>query len=84
MSFAGGNPSGFNRADGAGYDFIADIVTKVDGANPAVAARLLTSFRSWRSMEASRRDKAQAALRMIAAAEKLSPDVSDIVTRSLA
>jgi aminopeptidase N len=84
MSFAAGNPSGFNRADGAGYDFIADIVTKVDAANPAVAARLLTSFRSWRSMETSRREKAQAALRMIAGVEKLSPDVSDIVTRSLA
>ena len=84
MSFAASNPTGFNRADGAGYDFIADIVTKVDAANPAVAARLLTSFRSWRSMETSRREKAQAALRMIAGVEKLSPDVSDIVTRSLA
>jgi aminopeptidase N len=84
MSFAAGNQSGFNRADGGGYDFVAEVVANVDAANPAVAARLLTSFRTWRSMEADRRAKAEAALRRIASKAKLSPDVSDIVTRSLA
>ncbi|SED97908.1 aminopeptidase N [Rhizobiales bacterium GAS191] len=84
MSFSSGNASGFNRANGSGYEFIADIVAKVDASNPAVAARLLTSFRSWRSMEAGRRGKAEAALRAIAARGNLSTDVSDIVTRSLA
>jgi aminopeptidase N len=84
LGFASGNLSGFNRADGAGYDFIARTVLRLDAINPAVAARLLTSFRSWRSMEARRRDKALAALRWIAGHEKLSADVADIVTRSLA
>jgi len=35
-------------------------------------------------MESGRRAKAEAALRRIAAAPSLSPDVSDIVQRSLA
>ena len=39
-SFAMGNLSQFNRADGAGYDFLADIVLQLDGTNPQVAARL--------------------------------------------
>ena len=84
MGFAMGNQSGFNRADGAGYDFITRVVADLDGSNPAVAARLLTSFRTWRSMEPVRRAKAEAALRRLAAKPKLSADVADIVTRSLA
>jgi aminopeptidase N len=84
MSFATGNPSGFNRADGAGYDFIAEVVAELDASNPSVAARLLTSFRTWRSIEPNRRLKAEMALRRIAGKADLSPEVSDIVTRSLA
>jgi aminopeptidase N len=84
MSFAAGNQSGFNRADGKGYDFIAEVVANLDATNPAVAARLLTSFRTWRSVEPGRRGKAEAALRRIASKARLSADVSDIVTRSLA
>ncbi len=45
-SFAMGNLSQFNRADGAGYAFLADIVLQLDGTNPQVAARLLGAFRT--------------------------------------
>jgi len=70
--------------DGAGYDFVAGAVLELDGANPQVAARLLTAFGTWKTMESGRRAKAEAALRRIPAAPSLSPDVSDIVQRSLA
>jgi aminopeptidase N len=83
-SFAQGNPTQFNRADGAGYEFIADAVLTLDGKNPQVASRLCTAFRSWRALESGRRDKAQAALRRIAATPNLSADVNDIVSRALA
>ena len=78
-----GNQTQFNRADGAGYHFLADIVLRLDGSNPQIAARLLTALRSWRSLEPGRREKAEAALARIAAEGKLSADVRDIVTRSL-
>ena len=78
------NQTQFNRADGAGYDFIAEVVLQLDPTNPQIAARLLTAMRSWRSLESVRREKAEAALRRIAAASELSADVRDIVTRSLA
>jgi aminopeptidase N len=84
MSFATGNPSAFNRADGEGYRFIAETAAELDAKNPSVAARLLTAFRIWRSMEPGRRLKAEEALRRVAARDKLSPDVGDILTRSLA
>jgi aminopeptidase N len=82
-SFAQANPTQFNRADGAGYEFVADIVLALDPKNPQVASRMATAFRSWRTMESSRRVKAEAALTRIKAAPKLSRDVSDIVERAL-
>ncbi|HZP20891.1 MAG TPA: aminopeptidase N [Bauldia sp.] len=83
-SFASGNQTQFNRADGAGYDFLAGYALDLDRRNPQTAARLLVSFRSWRALEEKRRTLAEKALRRIAAAPDLSPDVADIVTRTLA
>ncbi len=83
-AFALGNPTQFNRADGAGFDFVAETVVSLDARNPQVAARLLSAFKSWRSLEPQRRAKAEAALRRVAAAPKLSRDVADIAQRALA
>jgi aminopeptidase N len=83
-SFALNNPTEFHRSDGAGYDFIADVVLTLDSINPQLAARLLTAFGAWRTMEATRRARAEAALRRISAKPDLSPDVGDIAQRSLA
>jgi aminopeptidase N len=78
------NPVAFARTDGRGFDFVAGVVADLDGQNPQVAARLLSSFRSWRSYEAGRRDHAEAALRRIGAKGSLSRDVADILERTLA
>jgi aminopeptidase N len=82
-SFAQANPSQFNREDGQGYDFVADTILALDPKNPQVAARLATAFRTWRSMETARRQKAEAALIRIKAASPLSRDVAEIVERTL-
>ena len=77
------NQTQFNRLDGEGFAFLEEIVVALDPTNPQVAARLLTAMRSWRSLEEARRDRAEAMLKRIAALPSLSPDVRDIVTRSL-
>src|SRR5262249_5403946 len=82
-AFASLNQTQFNRADGAGYDFVAETVVALDGRNPQVAARLLSAFKSWRAVEPGRRVKAEAALHRVAGATTLSNDVKDIVRRSL-
>ena len=82
-AFAFGNPTGFNRPDGASYRFLADQVLEIDRRNSQLSARLLTSMRSWRSLEEGRGAAAQAALVRIQAAQGLSADVSDIVERTL-
>jgi len=78
------NPTQFNRADGAGYDFIADNLLALDPKNPQLAARLATAFRTWRTLEQGRRAKAQAALERMKSAPSLSRDLADIVERALA
>jgi aminopeptidase N len=82
-AFAQGNPTQFNRADGAGYDFIADNILALDSKNPQVSARMATAFRTWRMLEPGRRAKAEAALRRIQAAPNLSRDLAEIVERAL-
>ncbi len=77
------NPVAFNRADGAGYEFVAERILEIDRFNPQLAARLATAFRSWRTLEAGRRKLAERALKSIAATKSLSRDVYEIVTRTL-
>jgi len=83
-AFSASNPTGFNRKDGAAYDFFADIVLAIDPENPQLAARLLTALRSWRSLDDTRREHARAALARISGTQKLSTDLRDIVDRTLA
>jgi aminopeptidase N len=82
-NFAQANQTQFNRRDGEGYAFCADTVLALDALNPQVAARLMTAFRSWRSLEPERRDRAEATLKRVASAPSLSRDLHDIVTRTL-
>ncbi|PDT08832.1 aminopeptidase N [Rhizobium sp. M1] len=82
-TFAFANPTGFGRADGEGYRFLAGQILEIDGRNPQLAARILTSMRSWRSLEPIRADHARSALIEIERAPDLSTDVRDIVERTL-
>ncbi len=82
-TFASNNPLQFNRADGAGYEFLADKVLKIDPLNPQVAARMLGAFRSYRALEPKRKSLAKAALKRVAAAPRLSRDCVEMVSRML-
>ncbi|MCV0427540.1 MAG: aminopeptidase N [Roseibium sp.] len=83
QAFATGNPTQFARADGGGFDLIADAVLEIDKRNPQVASRLLTSFRSWRAFDPQRSALAESALLRISSCEELSRDSRDIVDRTL-
>jgi aminopeptidase N len=82
-AFAWGNPVNFNRPDGRGHDFVADRVLEIDAFNPQIAARLLSAFRSWKVLEPVRRAAAKKALQRVAKAKPLSPDVFEIVSKTL-
>ncbi|KRE17764.1 aminopeptidase [Bosea sp. Root381] len=78
------NLTQFNRPDGEGYAFVAEIVVALDRTNPQVASRLLGSFKSWRMLEPGRKALAEARLAMVAQTPNLSRDVADIAERALA
>ena len=77
------NAVNFHRADGAGYGFLADKILELDGLNPQIAARQLTPLTRWRKYPAEKAGPMKAELAKIAAAPKLSPDVYEVVSKSL-
>ncbi len=78
------NASQFHRADGAGYDFVAGLVMKLDEHNPQIAARIMGAFKTWRMMEPVRMARAKSALVRVGTRNGISRDLSDIVERALA
>ena len=76
------NPVNFHRADAMGYRLLADIVLELNTLNPQIAARLLTPLTRWRNY-AGRQDLMRLELERLAAAKALSPDVYEVVTKSL-
>jgi aminopeptidase N len=77
------NPTAFNRKDGAGYAFLAERCLEIDRFNPQIAARMMTAFRSWRTLEPGRRKLAEKALKSVAKSKTLSRDTYEIVSRML-
>ena len=76
-SFAHANPTGFNRADGAGFELLAEQALEIDGFNPHVAARLLGAFESWRILEPHRQARAKAVLEDLAASKSVHRQLRD-------
>jgi aminopeptidase N len=83
-AFCNQNPVCFHAADGSGYAFLADWVIRLDGRNPAMAARLLTPLTRWQRFDSDRRAKMRAALERIGESGDLSPDVYEVVSKALA
>lgn len=73
----------FHAADGSGYEFVADAVLTVDKVNKQVAARIAGAFTSCGQFDARRRALMQAQLKRILAAESVSENVYEIVSKSL-
>ncbi|MDF3606420.1 aminopeptidase N [Paracoccus sp. DMF-8] len=78
------NHAAFHRADGAGYDFYADWLIRLDPVNPQTAARMSTAFETWTRHDDNLRARARAALQRIADVPGLSRNTSEMVTRILA
>ena len=77
------NPTGFHTSDGSGYHLHADQVIALDALNPQMAARMAGAFNPWTRFDEQRRNLMRNELKRIAAAQYLSPDVSEIVSSAL-
>ncbi len=74
----------FHDLSGAGYAFIADHVLAIDPMNPQIAARLVSAFTIWKRYDEKRRALMKAQLERMVQSPKLSKDVYEVVTKSLA
>ena len=83
-AFTNANLTCFHALDGSGYELLTNIVLELDTINPQIAARLLSSLRSWKTFEIRRRTLIQSQLNKILSHPSLSPDVKDIATRAMA
>jgi len=80
--FSTQNPVNFHRVDGAGYRLLADVVLELNTLNPQIAAGLLTPLTRWRDY-LGRSELMNAELLRLAATPSLSPDVYEVVDKSL-
>ncbi|MEO0607420.1 MAG: aminopeptidase N C-terminal domain-containing protein, partial [Pseudomonadota bacterium] len=80
--FAMQNLSSFHAPDGLGYKLVTDMVEQIDAMNPALAARLMTAFEPWKSLEPRARGAAEASLKALRDKD-LSKNASDIISRTL-
>ncbi len=81
--FAMGNPINFHDRSGNGYAFLAQQILKLNKQNPQMASRLLTPLTKWKKYDEHRQKLMKAQLEIIKKEEKLSPDVYEVVTKSL-
>jgi aminopeptidase N len=81
--FAVGNIVNFHQADGGGYAFLADRVIDLNAINPQMAARIMAPLTRWSKFDEARQRLMKGELERILGADDLSPDVYEIVTKSL-
>ncbi|MFK7861872.1 MAG: aminopeptidase N [Granulosicoccus sp.] len=82
-TFAMNNPMAFHAHDGAGYAFVADRVIELDKLNPQVASRLVTPLTRWARLMERQQGMMLEQLRRIMSSGSLSPDVFELVSKSL-
>ncbi|MFN3985171.1 MAG: aminopeptidase N [Rhodocyclaceae bacterium] len=78
------NPGEFHALDGAGYAFWAERVIELDRHNPQVASRMARALENWRRLNETAQALIRPQLERVAGHAGISPDVAEIVNKSLA
>ena len=81
--FAGQNAFHFHNPNGSGYEYVAEQVIYLNDKNPQIASRLVRTLMRWKKYAEPCGGKMREQLEVIAAHEKLSKDVFEIVSKSL-
>ena len=83
-SFASGNQVRFHDASGAGYDFLTDIIVRLDPANAQLAARMVAPLGQWRRFDSARQALMRGALERIKSLPGVSTNTFEMASRSFA
>lgn len=82
-AFCGHNQVRFHAQTGEGYNFLTDMVLKLDALNPQIAARMVTPLTGWKRYNSGRQDLMKKQLEHILQHKNLSNDVYELVSKSL-
>ena len=82
-AFTNLNHRNFHALDGSGYELIGDMVLQMNEFNPQIASALAKPLTRWRRLQGQRQQLLQRVLKRIADSDTLSPDVYEVVTKSL-
>ncbi|WP_300317865.1 aminopeptidase N [Idiomarina sp.] len=77
------NQAQFHRADGKGYQLVAEQIKVLNDFNPQVASRLLSAFVSWRRYDEKRQELMKAELKGIQSLPNLASDLFEKVESCL-
>nr|WP_320191846.1 aminopeptidase N [uncultured Desulfobacter sp.] len=83
FAFAMANPMHFHRADGQGYEFVAERILTLDKINHQTAARLCACFNLWKRYDKNRQAMMKKQLEIMAGQKELSRNLYEIVSRAL-
>jgi aminopeptidase N len=79
-SFAANTPA-FHEKSGRGYKLLVDWIIKLDKKNPQTAAKMTTTFDTWKRYDANRQNFILQQLNRMSEISSLSQDTSDILQR---
>lgn len=73
----------FHSPEYASYEFLADMILKIDEKNPQVAARLCTAFNFVRKLPSGLKERALQEIRRMVTSEKLSKNSRELLQSAL-
>ncbi|WP_031434780.1 aminopeptidase N [Methylomarinum vadi] len=83
-AFSQANMLHFHSGDGSGYRFLTDQIIALNSLNPQVAARMVSALTQWRRHDASRQQLMRTELQRIVDTDRISKDVFEVASKSLA
>jgi aminopeptidase N len=74
----------FHQLDGSGYEFLSDVIMRLDALNPQMASRLTTPLTRMGRYDVTRQRLMRKQLTRMSESSTLSSDLYEIVIKSLA
>ncbi|MBF0424018.1 MAG: aminopeptidase N C-terminal domain-containing protein, partial [Magnetococcales bacterium] len=82
-AFCHTNPYRFHAVTGEGYQFLVEMIARLNDLNPQVGARMLTALVPWKRFEPRRGRQMLQALETIAKLPNLARDLHELVQKGL-
>jgi len=82
-TFGHRNSLHFHAKNGTGYQFLRKIVQQLDELNPQVAARMVKPLTSWKRYDKEHQSLMRTQLELLLKNKKISPDLYELVSKSL-